>query len=236
MFPEVDVEDIRNNAVSGSNSGGSFSTTTVPNVYTQTAPSVGSCASFGGCEGIVQNLNDLLNNCNLNLENCTTQYIELAENIVFLLNDFCVNREDKERGLVDGEIYLMSHSGRGNRTAYSPSKCPGPNCPPIPVWVTFTFYKVSTGANVPGYFRIEAGYVNGGGDRLVISTADNVASIIHTLAYIGTPSYYCAYNPALAGTTVYAGFNVNGFAEYVSLGSFRYPDVVNDIPIDLCAE
>jgi hypothetical protein len=82
MFPEVNVDDIRNNAVIGGNSGGSFSTTTVPNVtqsYNRIEPSIGSCASFGGCEGIVQSLNKALKKCNLNLEDCTTQYIELAE-------------------------------------------------------------------------------------------------------------------------------------------------------------
>lgn len=168
-------------------------------------------------------------------EDCCARLEAALEEIEELLGDFCVNRKDKERGLVDGEVYLMSHSGSGNRTAYS-SQCPGSNCPPIPVWVTFTFYKVSTGANAPGYFRIEAGYVNGFKDHLVISTADSVASIIHTAAYSGSPSYYAEYNPALAGTTVYAGFNVIGFSEYVSLGSFRYPDVANDIPVNLCGQ
>ena len=174
--------------------------------------------------------------CEEALAECEEALPEALKKIADLINDFCVDRQDKERGLIDGEIYLMGHSGSGNRTAYSPSLCPGSNCPPIPVWVTFSFYKVSTGANAPGYFRIEAGYVNGFNDHLVISTADSVASIIHTAAYPGSPSYYAEYNSALAGTTVYAGFNVNGFAEYVSLGSFRYPDAVNDIPVDLCAE
>ena len=199
----------------------------------------GEEAEEADCEELEEALDACLNEKNALEQEIVVleqEIVALEGNIVFLLNDFCVNRKDKERGLVDGEIYLMNHSGSGNRTAYSPSQCPGPNCPPIPVWVTFTFYKVSTGANAPGYFRIEAGYVNGFNDHLVISTADSVASIIHTAAYPGSPSYYAEYNSALAGTTVYAGFNVNGFAEYVSLGSFRYPDAVNDIPVDLCAE
>lgn len=107
MFPEVDVDDIRNNAVSGGNSGGSFSTTTVPNVtqsYTQIAPSVSSCASFGGCEEIVQSLNNSLNNCNLNLEDCTTQYIELAEqyNIVVDENGELIDEIADLQALLDG--------------------------------------------------------------------------------------------------------------------------------------
>ena len=111
MFPEVDVEDIRNNVI-GNGSGGSTTTATRPLPGSEGI--TGSYISCAPCNP--DDCSSLLNNCTAAYNDIVEQYTELAEEyneVVEELEKICDFNTNPPAGSWndEGKLYILANSG-----------------------------------------------------------------------------------------------------------------------------